>query len=80
MTAPSEPGTLQIYKRTLLMLSREKALAVGLAMAGVGVAVVQLAEPVLFGRMVDRLAEGTGAFTLIGLWAAFGLAGILSSA
>ena len=43
-------------------------------------AVVQLAEPVIFGRMVDRLAEGAGAFALIGLWAAFGLIGIGSSA
>ncbi|WP_206614151.1 glucan export ABC transporter ATP-binding protein [Paenirhodobacter populi] len=80
MTPSSEPGTLEIYRRTLLLLAREKALAVGLALAGVGVAVVQLAEPVLFGRMVDRLAEGAGAFGLIGLWALFGLAGILSSA
>ncbi|RWR19079.1 glucan ABC transporter ATP-binding protein/ permease [Sinirhodobacter populi] len=80
VTPSAEPGTLEIYRRTLLLLAREKALAVGLALAGVGVAVVQLAEPVLFGRMVDRLAEGAGAFGLIGLWALFGLAGILSSA
>ena len=43
-------------------------------------AVVQLAEPILFGRMVDALAQGRGAFGLIGLWAAIGLFGILAGA
>ncbi|WP_276947563.1 glucan ABC transporter ATP-binding protein/ permease, partial [Haematobacter massiliensis] len=43
-------------------------------------AVVQLAEPILFGRMVDRLAEGSNAFQLIGIWAAFGLFGIVAGA
>lgn len=74
------PGTWEVYRRALLLLGGEKALAIALALAGVGVAVVQLAEPVLFGRMVDSLAKGAGAFALIGLWALFGLLGILSSA
>ena len=49
-------------------------------MAGVLLAVAQLAEPILFGRMVDALASGSGAFGLIGLWAGFGLFGILAGA
>ena len=35
---------------------------------------VQLAEPVLFGRVVDALSAGRGAFELIGLWAVLGSA------
>ncbi|WP_420342985.1 glucan ABC transporter ATP-binding protein/ permease [Paenirhodobacter sp.] len=80
MPDPTGPGTWEAYRRALRLLAGEKVLAIALAVAGAGVAVVQLAEPVIFGRMVDRLAEGAGAFALIGLWAAFGLIGIGSSA
>jgi ATP-binding cassette, subfamily B, beta-glucan exporter len=68
----------QIYKRALGLLSGERNLAIALALAGVIIAAVQLAEPVLFGRVVDALNKGEGAFELIGLWAALGLFGILA--
>jgi ATP-binding cassette subfamily B protein len=71
---------LESYRRTVALLAPERGLAVALALAGVALAGVQLAEPILFGRMVDRLAEGSGAFGIIGLWAAFGLFGILAGA
>jgi ATP-binding cassette subfamily B protein len=72
--------TLDIYRRTVALLAPECGLAIALAVAGVLIAVVQLAEPILFGRMVDALAQGRGAFGIIGLWAAFGLFGILAGA
>lgn len=71
---------LQIYRRTIQLLLPERVLAASLAFAGVVMAVVQLAEPILFGRMVDALAGGTSAFRLIGIWAAFGLFGIVAGA
>jgi hypothetical protein len=71
---------LEIYRRTIALLAPERGLASALAIAGVALAVVQLAEPSLFGRMVDALAQGHGALRLIGLWAAFGLFGILAGA
>ena len=71
---------LSIYRRSLGLLAGERSLAVILALSGVAIAVAQLAEPILFGRMVDRLAHGSGAFSLIGIWAAFGLFGILAGA
>ncbi len=77
---PREAGTFAIYLRTLALLGREKGRAIALALAGTAVALVQLAEPVLFGRMIDRLSDGSGAFGLIALWAGFGIAGILSGA
>lgn len=80
MTETSGPGTWAIYRRTIGLLAGERRLAIALMLAGAGVAVVQLAEPVLFGRMIDTLAAGTGAFGLIGLWALFGLAGIIVGA
>ncbi|KFI27244.1 cyclic beta-1,2-glucan ABC transporter [Haematobacter missouriensis] len=70
----------EIYRRTLALLLPERWLALSLALSGVILAVVQLAEPILFGRMVDRLAEGSNAFQLIGIWAAFGLFGIVAGA
>ena len=69
---------LALYQRALAMLSSERLLAVALALASVALAAVQLAEPVLFGWVVDALSGNKTAFGLIGLWASLGLAGILA--
>ena len=71
-------GLTTIYSRALAMMADESLLAAVLASASVGVAIVQLAEPVLFGQVVDALTKGEGAFPIIGLWAALGLFGILA--
>ncbi len=71
--------TLQVYKRTLALLASERSLTTTLTGAGVAIAVVQLAEPILFGWVVDALSKGQGAFSIIGLWAALGLFGIVAS-
>jgi ATP-binding cassette, subfamily B, beta-glucan exporter len=65
-----------LYRRALALLGDERGLAGVLAAASVAIGLIQLAEPVLFGRVVDALSKGTGAFGLIGLWAALGLVGI----
>ena len=70
---------VQTYLRALGMLASEKWLAIGLVLANIAIGLVQLAEPVLFGRVVDALAGGEEAFPLIGLWAALGLFSILAS-
>ena len=72
-------SVLSLYLRALRLLLRQ-ARAMWLMLAGAALAVVQLVEPLLFGRMIDRLASGQGAFGIIGLWAGFGLAGIAASA
>lgn len=69
---------LQIYQRSLALLSSEKYLAITLAAAGVFIAGVQLAEPILFGRVIDALTKGDDPSWLIGVWAALGLFGILA--
>jgi ATP-binding cassette subfamily B protein len=68
-----------LYRRALGMLGAEKGLALVLAAASVVIGVVQLAEPILLGRVVDALARGNEAFPTIALWAALGLFGILAS-
>lgn len=75
----TEPlNLLQIYKRALSLLAPEKYLAILLAVAGVVIAAIQLAEPILFGRVVDALSKGENPFALIALWAALGLFSILA--
>ena len=69
---------IKLYLRALGLLRGEKWLAGALVFAGVAIAVVQLLEPLLFGWVVDALTKGTGAFPLIGAWAALGLFGILA--
>lgn len=70
---------LRVYLRALGMLASERRLTYGLIAANVAIGLVQLAEPVLFGRVVDALARGEGAFAYIGLWAALGLFSIPAS-
>jgi ATP-binding cassette, subfamily B, beta-glucan exporter len=67
------------YARALSMLATEKLLTMTLVTANIVIAAVQLAEPVLFGRVIDALTQGEGAFRDIGLWAALGLFGIGAS-
>src|SRR5215813_1893926 len=69
----------QVYRRALSLLAAERALTIWVSVSGVAVAIVQLAEPVLFGRVVDALSRGGAAFSIIGLWAALGLFGIIAS-
>jgi ATP-binding cassette subfamily B protein len=78
MQKTSQPtlSLAQVYLRALGLLGSERGLAIALAAASVVIGLVQLAEPVLFGRVVDALSTGSAAFPLIGLWAALGLFGI----
>jgi ATP-binding cassette, subfamily B, beta-glucan exporter len=71
--------TRDVYNRAVALLATERIVSIWLVAAGIAVAIVQLAEPVLFGGVVDALSQGRGAFTIIGLWAALGLFGILAS-
>ena len=61
------------------MLASEWHLSFALALASVAIAGVQLAEPVLFGRVVDSVARGEPSAPLILAWALLGLFGILAS-
>lgn len=67
------------YFRALRMLASEWHLSFALALASVAIAGVQLAEPVLFGRVVNSVARGEPSAPLILAWALLGLFGILAS-
>jgi ATP-binding cassette subfamily B protein len=80
--ASPEPGSsvrllARTYGRALRLLAGERRTVVLLVAANVGIALVQLAEPVLFGAVVDSItAGGAAVFELIGVWAALGIGGI----
>lgn len=67
------------YRRALSMLGAEKGLGITLAIANIAIAAIQLAEPVLFGKVIDALSKGREAYRDIGLWAILGLIGIGAS-
>jgi glucan exporter ATP-binding protein len=79
---------LTVYARALSGLRRNPRLAVVLALANLAVAGLQFIDPVLFGRVIQMLSDsdklGTGelwsrASTLLGVWAAVGVSGILAN-
>ena len=73
---------MRLYLRVLGLLRADARLAVILALANIALAFAQFVEPVLFGRIVDRLAgalpQGAAAAAwvlapLVGAWIGFGL-------
>ncbi|WP_158817221.1 glucan ABC transporter ATP-binding protein/ permease [Methylocapsa sp. S129] len=73
---------LSLYARVLRQLSAAKGVAVALVIANLGLAAAQFAEPVLFGRIVDRLADAQRAgaaprwldiLPLLAAWVVFAL-------
>src|SRR5258705_5267575 len=80
---------VRLYVRVLGQLGPESRLGWLLALANVGLAAAQFAEPVLFGRIIDALARAQAAGTapargdlapLLGAWAGFGLFSIVRGA
>jgi ATP-binding cassette subfamily B protein len=78
----------RIYRRVLGLLAPEKGLAITLAIANVALAGLQFVEPMLFGRVIDVLSNAGGSnpdevwsrsFTLLGIWAAVGIGGIVAN-
>ncbi|MGI9424684.1 MAG: glucan ABC transporter ATP-binding protein/ permease [Hyphomicrobiaceae bacterium] len=68
---------VKIYNRAMLLLRVEWRLCLTMIVANAAIGLVQLAEPVLFGRVVDALARGQPTAVLIGAWAVLGLFAIL---
>ena len=67
-----------VYKRALSMLVIERTQTFWVIISGIALGIVPIAEGVLLGYVVNALALGQGAFPIIGLWAMFGLVGIVA--
>ena len=79
---------IRLYMRVLEMLGREARLGWVLAIANVALASATFIEPILFGRIVDTLANAQGRLAqlaltelmvLVGAWVGFGLFTIVCS-
>jgi ATP-binding cassette, subfamily B, beta-glucan exporter len=79
---------IRIYLRVLELLGREARLAWVLAFANLALVAAGFVEPILFGRIVDTLADAQGhlatlsvdrLITLVGAWIGFGLFTIVCS-
>ena len=73
---------IKIYARVLAQLAGERRLAILLVFANLALACAQFVEPVLFGRIIDRLTNAQAQqrnptwdelTPLMGAWVAFGL-------
>jgi ATP-binding cassette subfamily B protein len=80
---------LRLYLRVLELLGGEARLGWVLAIANVALASAIFVEPILFGRIIDTLANAQGhvaalswphLLTLVGAWSGFGLFSILCGA
>jgi ATP-binding cassette, subfamily B, beta-glucan exporter len=79
---------LRLYVRVLALLGPESRLGWALALAAVGLAAANFVEPILFGRIVDTLANAQGGSRqlnwgqltpLVAAWVGFGLFIIVAS-
>ncbi|MFO1089882.1 MAG: glucan ABC transporter ATP-binding protein/ permease [Hyphomicrobiales bacterium] len=70
----------QIYRRALSLLGSDRRTALGLTLAGLVVAALQLLEPILLGRIIDAISTHGQPWRLLGFWAAAALAGIVMAA
>ena len=66
----------RLYLRAIGLVGPDRGLALGLAFAGIVLAFLGFAEPILFGRVVDALTRGEPSMSLVGLWAGLGFVGI----
>jgi ATP-binding cassette, subfamily B, beta-glucan exporter len=78
----------KIYGRALALLAPERRLAIFLVFANLAVAGAQFVEPVLFGRIIDRLTRAQAharqptwaeLTPLMGAWVGFGLFSIVAA-
>lgn len=63
---------LKIYWRAMEYLAVEKAATITMCVASVLVALVTLAEPILFGRVIQAIADKGDIFSPLAMWAALG--------
>ena len=75
-SAPSVFALLRTYVRALGLLRDERRTVLLLVVANVALGLLQLAEPILFGRVVDALSHGGSVYRLIGIWAVLGVGSI----
>jgi ATP-binding cassette subfamily B protein len=72
-------GIIAVYSRVLGLLATDKLIVAILIIANIALAAFQLLIPILFGRVVDALGQGTGAMSLVFVWAIVGFSSVAAS-
>ena len=68
----------EIYWRALRYLAADKRHVIVICSANIILAIVTVAEPVLFGKVIDAVASEQGIFPTVALWAAIGAFNIIA--
>lgn len=74
----SPVSLLKTYARVLTYLNREKNVSALICIANVMLAIITIAEPILFGRVIDSIAEKSAIIPTLTLWVCFGLSHIIA--
>jgi len=69
---------IQTYLRALSYLREEKHAFFSICLANIVLAAITIAEPILFGRVIDAIANKAGIFKTLGFWVAFGIFNIIA--
>jgi ATP-binding cassette subfamily B protein len=69
---------LEVYWRALGYLGAEKRKVILICAANIALAAITIAEPVLFGRVIDAISAKTEVVPTLSLWAALGLFNIIA--
>lgn len=70
---------LKIYWRAMKYLAVEKAATISMCVASVLVALVTLAEPVLFGQVIQAISDKGDIISPLSMWAALGVFNIIAA-
>lgn len=63
----------QVYARALRYLAENRWRVAIVVIANVILAAISIAEPILFGRIIDAISSGSDATGILMIWAAFGV-------
>lgn len=70
---------LKIYWRAMEYLAVEKAATISMCVASVLVALATLAEPILFGKVIQAISDKGDIFSPLSMWAALGVFNIIAA-
>ncbi|RCL01960.1 MAG: Beta-(1-2)glucan export ATP-binding/permease [Candidatus Tokpelaia sp. JSC188] len=68
----------KIHQRALSYLWAEKHAFMSICIANVMLAIITIAEPILFGNVIDSIAEKTEVFMTLSMWIGFGIFNIIA--
>jgi glucan exporter ATP-binding protein len=63
----------QVYARALKYLAKNKWRVTAVVVANIVLAIITIAEPILFGRIIDAISSGGNVTPVLMLWAGFGV-------